>query len=289
MNKAKKDLGDRVRKGRLMHLRIPAICFAAVLAAVSAQAQNPSPTVDSLASDLAALAARVAKLEGQITAADLAGTYALSGIQVELEGGNSPQVSSYVFQGTVVLVADGTATFNAAAPNGNTLSFGTPSKVSPFMGGGGGGGTIPTAWTYANGMVTVMGAPAFSVGAGGRIMISSTANQSDGTNVLLILVRLGKRLRSDSIFSREDKEVSLRSPRTNWVDESLRVYVIRQEPVERLFVLRRKPRGQLFHFSPRHRLERLRQRNIVIDVLRLRHSQSTERHRQRHGVVEQLL
>ena len=178
-------------KARLMSRRTSSLCFAVVFAALSAHAQNSGATVDSLASDLAALTARVAKLEGQIVAADLVGTYAFSGIQVELSAsGNSPQVSSYVFMGTLVLAADGTGSLTAAAPTGNTLSIGANSSVSPFMGNGG-GGTSPTTWTYGNGTLTVAGgAPPLAVAAGGRILIGASANPSDGTNVLLILTRL---------------------------------------------------------------------------------------------------
>ena len=81
-----------------MKLRAPSLFFAVALAALSAQAQNPGATIESLASDLAALAARVAKLEGQIVATDLVGTYALRGFQIELSGGagRPAQVSSYV-------------------------------------------------------------------------------------------------------------------------------------------------------------------------------------------------
>jgi hypothetical protein len=56
-----------------MKLRVPSLFFAVAFAALSAQAQNPGATVESLASDLAALTARVAKLQGQIVAADLVG------------------------------------------------------------------------------------------------------------------------------------------------------------------------------------------------------------------------
>jgi hypothetical protein len=168
--------------------RLATLCIAVACATVSAQAQNPSPTVDSLASDLAALTARVAKLEGQIQAADLVGMYVLSGIQVELRGGNSASVSSYVFTGTVVLAADGTATLNASQ-TGNTLSIGTSSSLSPFKGGGGGAVTITTTWSYADGTLSLLGSQ-LAVTAGGRILIASNANNSDGTNVLLILTRL---------------------------------------------------------------------------------------------------
>jgi len=171
-----------------MNPRVPSLFFAVAFAALLAQAQNPAPTIESLASDLAALTARVAKLEGQIVAADLVGTYALRGIQVELSGGSSTQVSSYVYLGTAVLAADGTATLTGTE-SGNTLLFGSSSSVSPFMGSG--GGTFTTTWTYADGTVTTLGgALPLAVAAGGRILIGSSANNSDGTNVLLILTRL---------------------------------------------------------------------------------------------------
>src|SRR5437588_12907732 len=105
--------------------------FAFAFAALPAQAQNP-PTIQSLASDLAALTERVAKLEGQIVAADLVGTYALNGFQIELSGGagRPAQVASYVFAGTVTLNADGSVSFIAPPENGNTLAFTAPASVS---------------------------------------------------------------------------------------------------------------------------------------------------------------
>jgi hypothetical protein len=186
-------LDNRLRlpsTGRLMKRRVPSLFFAVVFAALSAQAQNPGATVESLANDLAALTARVAKLEGQIVAADLVGTYALRGIQLELSGGpgNPAQVSSYVLVGTVTLNTDGTVSISASPANGNTLSFTTPPSVSVFQGSGNGGGS--TTWTYDNGSVTVFGGVPLSVAAGGRVLIGVSANPADGTDVLLILTRL---------------------------------------------------------------------------------------------------
>src|SRR5262249_10005552 len=152
-------------------------------------AQSSGATVDSLASDLAALTARVAKLEGQITADDLAGTYALNAIQMELGGGSSPRVSSYVFAGTAILSADGTGTFTSSGEKGNTLSIGPNSSVSPFMSPNSAGGTFNITWTYANGVLTAPGIPPLAVAVGGRMLIGASANNSDGTNVLLIFTR----------------------------------------------------------------------------------------------------
>jgi hypothetical protein len=189
MNQTDKSFLDRLpSRGRLINLRASSLFFAAAFTALSAQAQNPGATIESLASDLAALTARVAKLEGQIVAADLVGTYALHGFQVELSGGKSTQVSSYVYVGTAVLAADGTASLTATE-SGNTLLIGSSSSVSPFMGSG--GGTFTSTWTYADGTLTFPGGlPTVSVAAGGRLLIGSGANPSDGTNVLLIFTRL---------------------------------------------------------------------------------------------------
>jgi len=173
-----------------MNLRAASLFFAFAFAALPTQAQTP-PTIQSLASDLAALTQRVAKLEGQIVAADLVGTYAFRGFQIELGGGASrtAQVSSYVFEGTVTLNADGTASLSAAPENGNTLSFTTPAMVSIFKGNDGGSGS--TTWTYSDGTVSVVGgAPPLSVAAGGRVLVGVGANPDDGTDVLLILTRL---------------------------------------------------------------------------------------------------
>ncbi len=188
MNKLDKSLMHRLPSaGRPMKLRVPSLFFAVAFAALSAQAQNPGATIESLASDLAAVTARVAKLEGQIVAADLVGTYALRGIQLELSGGagRPAQVSSYVYVGTATLNADGTASFNALSASGNTLSFTTPAMVSIFKGNDGGSGS--TTWTYSDGTVSVVGgAPPLSVAAGGRVLIGVGANP----DVLLILTRL---------------------------------------------------------------------------------------------------
>jgi hypothetical protein len=148
-----------------------------------------NPQIQALTSELAALTARVAILEGQITAADLVGTYALHGLQNELSGGVPAQISSYVFGGTVTLNADGTASLNATPENGNTLSLTATPFISAFSGSGSGSGN--STWTYANGTVTLAGgAPPLSVASAGRVLVGASANHSDGTDVILILTRL---------------------------------------------------------------------------------------------------
>jgi hypothetical protein len=169
------------------------VCLALTMAgaAIAQTPGGPPPgagqTIQSLARELAALTARVARLEGQIVAADLAGAYALRGLQVELRAPNNgaaAQVASYVLAGTVTLAVDGSATFSAAE-DGSKLLFGTLS-VSPHQFSE----TGVTSWAYSNGVVTIAGAPPLSVAAGGRVLMGATANHGNGTEALLLLTRL---------------------------------------------------------------------------------------------------
>jgi len=104
MNKLDKNLMARLRlNARLMSLRAASLFCVFAFAALTTQAQGPGgpppgagENIQSLADKLAALATRVAKLEGEIVAADLVGTYALHGFQSELRaaGAGDPDPSS---------------------------------------------------------------------------------------------------------------------------------------------------------------------------------------------------
>jgi len=80
----------------------------------SGQAQNPPGPPpgagQSLYNQVAALTDRVSKLEGNITAADLAGTYAVHAFQNALYPGFPARVESGVSVATATLAADGTGT-----------------------------------------------------------------------------------------------------------------------------------------------------------------------------------
>jgi hypothetical protein len=175
-----------------MNMRAASLFFVFAFAALPTQAQ--SPTIQSLASDLAALTARVAKLEGQIVAADLVGVYSVHGIQNELSASNSStQVSSYVYLGTLALTADGNASLSLTQESGNTLLLGSPSSVKPFQGSNSPPFTFTFPWTYADGALTGPvgdSSLSLSVALGGRLLVGASANNADGTNVLLIFTRL---------------------------------------------------------------------------------------------------
>jgi hypothetical protein len=185
-----------------MKIRITSIVSALVLAlgvsALPAYAQGP-PSITGLAKVVADLSARVAKLEGNISAADLAGTYAVHTIdnQVSAIAGQSmvhPQVSA----GTVTLAADGTGTLTSGACGGFFLQLPTnavtPENCSGQL-------HYPFAWKYADGILTetiqtdfgpfdVL----FDVGVGGRVMTTSFAPYNPfagaGDTIFIILTRL---------------------------------------------------------------------------------------------------
>jgi hypothetical protein len=155
-------------------------------AGTAAKAAEVNANFQALATAVNTLTTRVAKLEGQVTAADLAGTYALHQFQSELGGGGAQRVAVYTNNGTatVTLAANGTATTTSVTSQGHQLNLpaGTLTAVNT---------TDPAAnltWTLTAGRVNLFGGD-FSVADGGRLLIRTSVNPADGTNVLLLLVR----------------------------------------------------------------------------------------------------
>jgi hypothetical protein len=165
----------------------------------SGQAQNPpgpppgaGQSNQSLYDQVAALTARVSKLEGNITAADLAGTYAIKSFEHVLYPGFPAKVESSVTVGTATLAADGTGSFTGT-DSVYQLIQGQPWSLSPFSGNVAGSFT----WTYADGTLTISfpGDPDqhLSVGAGGRVLVSADVNPPpvvNGVTSLTIATRL---------------------------------------------------------------------------------------------------
>jgi hypothetical protein len=176
-----------------------------VLVSVSAFASLPAragerrlDSIRSLNAAVAALNARVSKLEGNIEAADLAGTYQLAAYGGTLSPlvtnpGPPPtvvenaRIANFVISGTATVNADGTGSLDIAL-SGIVLTQGTWA-VAP----GTFGGSEAFTWTYANGVVTVATEEGdninFNVGPGGRLMVG-VVNESDGETDLLIMTRL---------------------------------------------------------------------------------------------------
>jgi hypothetical protein len=176
---------------------------AALEAAVAALQNNiNSEAADRAAADTA-LAARVGKLEGNITAADLVGTYTFVFFDVPLSAAkpfHNATIETDAITATVTLNADGTLTLGASPASftncGSTLTQGLwtltaiPCGTDP---------PPPGTWSYANGIasLSIFGdgdVKQFGVAVGGRLLTASfvpfhVADQSSDA-VLVILSRL---------------------------------------------------------------------------------------------------
>ena len=140
----------------------------------------------SLANQVAALAARVAKLEGDIVAADLAGTYAFRGLVTSMsafrpattsEPAHNATISTEAFRATLTLAADGTGSGSGFSCEGAKLTQGswtlTGLQCEP-------GGSADVTWTYEDGVITITFLDdgdeiPFSVALGGRLLIMNFA------------------------------------------------------------------------------------------------------------------
>jgi hypothetical protein len=172
------------------------LAFAFISAPVFAQGPPAAGGgVQSLASDLAALTARVAKLEGDIVASDLAGTYNFIVLDTSMSAAVAPAtISTSAIRATLTLNADGTGFGSAGTCEGSTLTL-----AGTMTGLFGCGGSPNVTWTYANGVITITFLDEgeqipFSVALGGRLLIVafSPFHPSDPSSdhVLMIATRL---------------------------------------------------------------------------------------------------
>jgi hypothetical protein len=150
--------------------------FAFVLAAPPARAQGPNgPPLNSVFAQVADLQARVAKLEGKITAADLVGTYALAGIQTTLRGNPDARIGSDALTGTLTLNSNGTGTLTDVHDGARLFTQSGALSQQVFA------EELDLTWTYANGVVstTFIGigqGPDINVGPGGRLLVAAFSN-----------------------------------------------------------------------------------------------------------------
>ena len=150
-----------------------------------ARAADVNANFTALVNAINALGTRVSKLEGQITQADLAGTYSIQRYQSELSGDPGSHVAVYVAGGTATLAADGTGTFVAPAETGTSLNV-QARTVGPFSGAGPASNNF--TWSYSGGVITAFNGT-MAVVAGGRLLIHVTNNPSDGTAHVMFLTR----------------------------------------------------------------------------------------------------
>lgn len=149
-----------------------------------ARAAEVNANFQALTTALNGLTTRVAKLEGQITANDLVGTYAVSQFQTELGGAPAARVAVYTGGGSVTLAANGTGSLIGNVELGHQLNLlgatlAAINRPQP---------PDALAWSYSGGTLNIDGG-VFYVVAGGRLLIRSGTNPADGTNVLLLLTR----------------------------------------------------------------------------------------------------
>jgi len=173
-------------------IRVMAMTLAVALnfVALPAHAQGNPGAANSLTARLAALEARVASLEGNITDEALVGTYRVTGFIGGTAADPNASVAIGAIFGTITLNADHTGT-GELQMRGNFLVQGSPwtSSVVNFPPEPG-----AITWSYADGVVhitdgTVNVDTYFNVAVGGRVL--TFAGLGDDNDVdLIILTRL---------------------------------------------------------------------------------------------------
>ena len=188
-----------------MKIRIAALAFVGAIASLPAYAQGPGgppPNYQQLVSQLADLQARVAKLEGNITAADVAGTYTVLVLDTVMTGfrpGTPPHLATIettsVF-GTITLDANGTGSTSVIECEGSRLTLATGAMTGVDCSES---ENTSVTWTYAAGVATITflndgDQIPFVVGLGGRLLIAGAAPFHPGDpssdSILLLLTRL---------------------------------------------------------------------------------------------------
>lgn len=188
-----------------------------ILVSVPARAQapagcpapGPAVSVQSLACDLAALTARIAKLEGNVTDADFVGTYKLVVMGTSMSGlvkdilpgtpGDQPRFATIgveAAQLTITLNRGGSLSFGPGKCGGAKLTQGPWTLTEDTCSGD----PLPSSgtWSYSNGTLDLIldneGPFHLNVASGGRLAIAAfapfhIADQSSDT-FLMILMRL---------------------------------------------------------------------------------------------------
>jgi hypothetical protein len=179
------------------------LLFVFVVTVVPAYAQGRGgrpPNFPELADQVAALEARIARLEGNITSADLAGTYSALIMDTNLDGvstgGQNASITTRTTNGTITLNADGTGLVSGGLCQGSRLTLSTGSLVGVDCTEA---GTGNVTWTYADGVATITFLDdgdqiPLNVALGGRLLInggtSFHASDPSSNHLQFILTRL---------------------------------------------------------------------------------------------------
>lgn len=156
-------------------------------AGTPARAAEVNANFQALVTAMNSLSTRVSKLEGNIVSSDLVGTYTVNQFQTELGASSSTsagRVAVYTGGGTVTFAVDGSATWSGQTELGHQLNL--PSLTLTAINNP--QATSTTTWSYSGGKVTFFGTT-FTVVSGGRLLITTSVNPLDGTNILLLLTR----------------------------------------------------------------------------------------------------
>lgn len=152
-------------------------------AGTPAKASEVNANFQALVTAINGLNTRVSKLEGKITSADMIGTYVLHRLQTELGTG---RVAVYTSGPTTLkLEANGSALLSGSTEKGHQLNL--PQNTLTAINRSDGSATIP--WSLTGSKLSFAGQE-FSVADGGRLLIGTSSNPADGTNVILLIVRV---------------------------------------------------------------------------------------------------
>jgi len=188
-----------------MKPRVASLLVAFAFLSVPVFAQGPPGgggvnPVQALSNQLAALTARVSKLEGNIVASDLVGTYQFTVLDTVMNAAHPPQpasINTSSASATLTLNADGTGSLSNLDCANSTLFVGTGTMTGANNCGGETG--VDVTWTYENGVTTITflddgDVIPFPVAAGGRLMIGGAAPFHPGDpssdSILFIVTRL---------------------------------------------------------------------------------------------------
>lgn len=167
---------------------------ALAFTALPAYAQKGANGSNALEARLATLEAKVAKLEGNITSADLVGTYRVAALATDLDGGSPASVTMFAYGATATLAADGNGVIVQGGGTSGAIELvqGTPwtdgAQLIPAE------SPIAITWSYSNGVVHLSDGTVnlnldLFVGAGGRVLTWAGLSD-DNTADLIIATRL---------------------------------------------------------------------------------------------------
>ena len=138
------------------------------------------------------LQVQIDKLNGNITAADLEGTYNLYMLATALDGGPNT-IASYVVTGTVTLGAGGTGQVQDTVAAGRQLTEQLP-NLNWLVANVGGSGVFDGSfsWAYSNGTVT-FGCPAdctvVTPAGNGQVMVGVQGGPPGNNQIMFVLTR----------------------------------------------------------------------------------------------------